>query len=58
MTLCRSILNAHTSGESNIDGCDHCKGMTYVQIEEKLNQLQELDDRYEPEDHIKQKWET
>ena len=58
MTLCKSILSIHASEESNNDDVDHYKGMTYVQIKEKLIQFQELDDRYEKEDDMKQKWES
>ena len=39
MTLCESILSIHASEESNNDDVDHYKGMTYVQIEEKLIQF-------------------
>ena len=63
MSLCKSVLNGSQNigmendpfvfEENSID----YKDMTYVQIEEKLAELKELDDRYEESDRILQKWE-
>ena len=62
MTFCETIQKEQAKKDSqnsqfiSEDDFDGYEGMTYVEIEKKLKQLQELDDRYEEEDRILESW--